>query len=76
MYVFHYYLCSQVCVEAEFQTLYDQAGLMIYLDEKHWLKTGIEFNDGQPMISSVVTNKFSDWGTGLYLHAFKFREYE
>lgn len=37
---------------------------MIYLDEKHWLKTGIEYNDGQPMIGSVLTNEISDWATG------------
>lgn len=54
----------KVCVEADFTTLYDQAGLMIYLDEKHWLKAGIEYNDGQPMIGSVLTNEVSDWATG------------
>lgn len=40
---------------------------MIYLDEKHWIKTGIEYNDGQPMIGSVATNGFSDWATGKFL---------
>ncbi|XP_075987953.1 uncharacterized protein LOC142984317 [Anticarsia gemmatalis] len=54
------------CIEADFTTLYDQAGLMIYLDEKHWLKAGIEFNDGQPMIGSVLTNDISDWATGVF----------
>ncbi|XP_072933984.1 uncharacterized protein [Epargyreus clarus] len=56
----------EICVEADFNTLYDQAGLMIYLDEKHWLKAGIEYNDGQPMISCVLTNEVSDWSTGIY----------
>ncbi|CAB3247235.1 unnamed protein product [Arctia plantaginis] len=56
----------KVCVEAEFHTLYDQAGLMIYLDEKHWVKAGIEFNDGQPLIASVVTDELSDWATGIF----------
>ncbi|CAG5059943.1 unnamed protein product [Parnassius apollo] len=56
----------QVCVEADFTTLYDQAGVMIYLDEKHWLKAGIEYNDGQPMIGSVLTNEVSDWATGTF----------
>ncbi|XP_028161331.1 regulation of enolase protein 1-like isoform X1 [Ostrinia furnacalis] len=55
-----------VRVEADFTTLYDQAGLMIYSDEKHWLKAGIEYNDGQPMIGSVMTNVLSDWATGVY----------
>ncbi|KAM3968568.1 uncharacterized protein ACR2FA_011712 [Aphomia sociella] len=58
--------CLVACIEADFTTLYDQAGLMIYLDEKHWLKTGIEYNDGQPMIGSVYTNGNSDWATGVY----------
>ncbi|CAH2241874.1 jg16262 [Pararge aegeria aegeria] len=56
----------EVCVEAEFTTLYDQAGLMIYVDEKHWLKAGIEYNEGQPTIGSVLTNQVSDWATGEY----------
>ncbi|XP_023934663.2 uncharacterized protein LOC112043478 [Bicyclus anynana] len=56
----------EVCVEASFTTLYDQAGLMIYVDEKHWLKTGIEYNDGQAMIGSVLTNGVSDWATGVF----------
>ncbi|XP_059047920.1 uncharacterized protein LOC131843313 [Achroia grisella] len=54
------------CIEADFTTLYDQAGLTIYLDEKRWLKAGIEYNDGQPMIGSVHTNGTSDWATGEY----------
>lgn len=37
---------------------------MIYVDDKHWLKAGIEYNDGQPMIGSVLTNGVSDWATG------------
>ncbi|KAH9634854.1 hypothetical protein HF086_016133 [Spodoptera exigua] len=56
----------QVCVEADFTHLYDQAGLMIYFDDKHWLKAGIEYNDGQLMVASVLTNELSDWGTGVF----------
>ena len=40
---------------------YDQAGLMVYIDDRHWLKAGIEFEDGSPKISCVVTNEESDW---------------
>lgn len=40
---------------------YDQAGVALWLDEKNWLKTGIELVDGQHQISSVVTREFSDW---------------
>ena len=56
----------QVCVEGEFTTLYDQAGLMLLQDEAHWLKAGIEYNDAQPMIGSVLTNPRSDWATGIF----------
>lgn len=56
----------QVCVEGEFTTLYDQAGLMLLQDDAHWLKAGIEYNDAQPMIGSVLTNPRSDWATGIF----------
>ncbi|MCF3099382.1 DUF1349 domain-containing protein [Aeromonas australiensis] len=56
----------QVCVEGDYTTLYDQAGLMLIQNEQHWLKAGIEFNDAQPMIGSVLTHPHSDWATGLF----------
>jgi len=56
----------QVCVKGDFTTLYDQAGIMLLQDEKHWLKAGIEYNDANPMIGSVLTNERSDWATGIY----------
>ena len=42
---------------------FDQAGLIIYKDSEHWLKTGIEYVDGHPKLSCVITNKYSDWST-------------
>lgn len=56
----------QVRIRSDFTTLYDQAGVMITADESHWLKAGIEFNDGQPMIGSVLTHENSDWATGIF----------
>ncbi|MCO7510494.1 DUF1349 domain-containing protein [Serratia fonticola] len=56
----------QVKVCADFTTLYDQAGLMFMTDDRHWLKAGIEFNDGAPAIGSVLTLKNSDWATGTF----------
>jgi regulation of enolase protein 1 (concanavalin A-like superfamily) len=52
-------------VEARFrgayETLYDQAGLMLRVDERSWIKTGVEFTDGLMHFSVVVTGPRSDW---------------
>ncbi|MBX5082816.1 DUF1349 domain-containing protein [Rhizobium lentis] len=52
---------AQIRVQGEFRTLYDQAGLMVRLDETRWVKTGVEFTDGEAFLSTVVTNGKSDW---------------
>src|SRR5215213_7006301 len=44
----------QCRVRAEYDQLYDQAGLMVRLDERHWVKTGVEFTDGARMLSTVL----------------------
>jgi uncharacterized protein len=64
----HFY-CERIAgnfeVETEFsgryQSLYDQAGLMVRQDETTWLKTGIEFVNGVHYLSAVVTRDYSDW---------------
>ena len=48
-------------VQADFQALYDQAGLMLRIDERNWIKTGIEYTDGLMHFSVVVTREVSDW---------------
>lgn len=40
---------------------FDSAGIVIRIDNEHWIKTGIEVVDGVPRLSCVVTNGFSDW---------------
>ncbi|SDM77539.1 DUF1349 domain-containing protein [Allokutzneria albata] len=40
---------------------YDQAGALLRIDERNWIKTGIEFVDGEHFLSAVVTRDFSDW---------------
>lgn len=45
-----------------YETLYDQAGLMIRRDARNWMKCGIEYTDGQCHLSTVVTvDGRSDW---------------
>ena len=44
-----------------YKDLYDQAGVMIRTDEKHWIKTGIEYVDGVQQVSAVITRDYSDW---------------
>lgn len=56
----------QVKVRADFAHLYDQAGIFLLEDSKHWVKAGIEFNDDQCAIGSVVTRRTSDWSTGVF----------
>lgn len=44
--------------------LHCQAGLLLYIDDDNWLKTGIEYCDGLPRLSTVVTRcGYSDWST-------------
>ena len=48
---------------------FDQAGAMVMVDESTWVKAGIEFCDGIPRLSCVVTNDgFSDWSTQQWPH--------
>lgn len=47
---------------ANYTRLYDQAGLMAFVDDDNWLKCGIEFTDGALHLSVVVTrDDQSDW---------------
>lgn len=48
-------------VVAQFETLYDQAGLMVRVDEGTWIKAGVELTDGVPHLGAVVTSGKSDW---------------
>jgi len=52
---------ATVIVRGAYTTLYDQAGLMVRLDETTWLKCGIEYVDGVQQASAVVTRDYSDW---------------
>ncbi|MEK1890269.1 MAG: DUF1349 domain-containing protein [Phyllobacterium sp.] len=52
---------AHVRFKGDYRELYDQAGLMLRIDARAWIKTGIEYTDGLMHFSVVVTNGSSDW---------------
>ena len=52
---------AKIKVSGEYETRFDQAGMMIRLDHENYVKFGIEFVDGKFNISAVVTHHTSDW---------------
>lgn len=53
-----------VTVSAPWKTLFDQGGIAIAFpgfQPWKWIKTGIEFYNGQPALSTVTADRFSDW---------------
>ncbi|MNN02812.1 hypothetical protein D3C81_1154820 [compost metagenome] len=48
-------------ISANYQTRFDQAGIMLRIDHENYIKAGIEFVDGKDNLSTVVTHKTSDW---------------
>ena len=59
---------AELRVRAQYDELYDQAGIMVRIDDAHWVKAGIEMSDGKALLSSVLTVGQSDWATGVYGH--------
>jgi uncharacterized protein len=57
---------AELRVRGDYRALYDQAGIMVRLDERRWVKAGIELSDGRAMLSSVLADSRSDWATGPY----------
>jgi len=63
-----FYFCNiisdfevSVKITGDYQSQYDQMGLMLRIDDQHWIKTGIEYVDGVCNFSAVITNDFSSW---------------
>lgn len=52
---------AKVKVSGQYKTRFDQAGMMIRIDNENYVKFGIEFVDGKYNISTVVTHHTSDW---------------
>jgi regulation of enolase protein 1 (concanavalin A-like superfamily) len=51
----------EVAFLVDYATLYDQAGLLVRVDELSWVKAGVEISDGVPQLAAVVTHGLSDW---------------
>ncbi len=52
---------AEVTLLGHHDTLYDQSGLMLRVDERLWAKTGVEYTDGMAHLSAVFTRGQSDW---------------
>ena len=52
---------ATVKITGQYKERFDQAGLMIRLDNENYIKAGIEFVDGKYNLSVVVTHHTSDW---------------
>ena len=48
-------------ITGEYTTRFDQMGMMLRVDEEHWIKMGIEYVDGKYNFSTVVTDTKSSW---------------
>jgi uncharacterized protein len=54
---------ARLSIKGKFKFLYDQAGLMLRLDEENWIKLGICHYRDQLYVSCVFTRGNSDWST-------------
>lgn len=52
---------AEVKIIGEYTALYDQAGLMLWVDQENWIKCGVEYVEGTQHVSAVVTRDYSDW---------------
>ncbi|MCT4784013.1 MULTISPECIES: DUF1349 domain-containing protein [Exiguobacterium] len=52
-------------LEMKPNAMYDQAGILLYVNDDHWLKTSVEYiPDGPSHLGAVVTSHgYSDWST-------------
>ena len=52
---------AKVKISGDYKTRFDQACMMLRIDHKNYIKTGIEYVDGKYNVSVVVTHGTSDW---------------
>lgn len=63
---------TKVKITGDYKTTFDQMGLMLRIDHKNWIKTGVEFVDGKFHVSTVVTHNTSDWSVIELDKAYKY----
>jgi hypothetical protein len=51
----------EVTFRLDYDRQFDQAGVLMRADERHWVKAGVEVVDGAPQLGAVVTHEMSDW---------------
>jgi regulation of enolase protein 1 (concanavalin A-like superfamily) len=51
----------EVSFVLDYTELYDQAGVLLRVDEETWTKAGVEISDGLPQLGAVATRGVSDW---------------
>lgn len=52
----------EVSFVLDYTELYDQAGVLVRVDDGTWVKAGVEISDGAPQLAAVVTmHGMSDW---------------
>jgi regulation of enolase protein 1 (concanavalin A-like superfamily) len=54
---------TEVSFILDFNEQFDQAGILVRADERHWVKAGSEYADGVAQVGAVVTREVSDWST-------------
>ena len=58
----------KVKISGEYRTRFDQMGLMLRIDEKAWIKAGVEYVNEKINLSAVVTHDHSDWSVNELTH--------
>jgi regulation of enolase protein 1 (concanavalin A-like superfamily) len=53
----------EVSFRVDYDEQFDQAGVLVHADSRHWVKAGVEFVDGSPQLGAVVTHEVSDWSS-------------
>ncbi|NES28780.1 DUF1349 domain-containing protein [Micromonospora terminaliae] len=51
----------EVSFRLDYAAQFDQAGVLVRVDERRWTKAGVEVSDGEPQVGAVVTDERSDW---------------